>query len=149
VSETEPAVLVEPLNKVYRVPTEQVHTFKGGALHPFRRTTYIVSDQRLQPTHIADLAEAVIDAVGRGAEGIVRLPAEGACSWFKLTKAIMKIAGIDVDLEAVSTTIPPGGVDRSINGVLGRPRAYALGLPRLRPWREKLADYVSEVALAV
>lgn len=64
----------------------------------------------------------------------------------QFTKAIMKIERIDVDLEVLSTAIPPGGVDRSINGVLGRPRAYALGLSRLRPW---LADYLSEVALAV
>jgi dTDP-4-dehydrorhamnose reductase len=45
----------------------------------------MVSDQRLQPTYIADL-EAAIDAVGHGAEGVGRLPAEGACSWFSSPK---------------------------------------------------------------
>jgi hypothetical protein len=33
--------------------------------------------------------------------------------------------------------------------VLARPRADALGLPALRPWREGLEDYMSRAGLAV
>jgi hypothetical protein len=33
--------------------------------------------------------------------------------------------------------------------VLARPRADALGIPRLRGWREALDDYMSRAALAV
>ncbi|HEU4974340.1 MAG TPA: ABC transporter ATP-binding protein [Baekduia sp.] len=38
--ETPPAVVVDDLNKVFRIPKDQVHTFKERALHPFRRTSY-------------------------------------------------------------------------------------------------------------
>jgi dTDP-4-dehydrorhamnose reductase len=106
----------------------------------------MVADQRLQPTFTADLARALIDAVNTDASGLVHVTASGACSWFEFTQAIMEIAGIDVPIEPVTTTIGPGQPDRPLNGVLARPRADALGLPELRHWREALADYMSRAA---
>jgi dTDP-4-dehydrorhamnose reductase len=108
----------------------------------------MVADQLLQPTFTADLAAAIVDALERDVDGVVHLTAADACSWHEFTVAIMELAGVDVPVEAVSTTIPPGGVDRPLNGVLARPRADALGLPALRPWREGLEDYMSRAGLA-
>jgi dTDP-4-dehydrorhamnose reductase len=107
----------------------------------------MVSDQRLQPTFTADLAAALIEAVKKDVDGVLHLTAGGGCSWFDFTEAIMELAGIDVPIEAVQTTIPPGGVDRPLNGVLARPRADALGLGELRPWRDALADYMGQAGL--
>ena len=45
----------------------------------------------------------------------------------------MRLAGIEVPVEAVQTTIPPGGVDRPLNGVLDRPAADAAGLDAAAP----------------
>jgi hypothetical protein len=39
-------------------------------------------------------------------------------------------------------------VDRPLNGVLARPRADALGLPALPPWREGLDAYMARAGLA-
>jgi dTDP-4-dehydrorhamnose reductase len=103
----------------------------------------MVADQRLQPTFTADLAQSLLEAVEKDATGLVHLTASGACSWFDFTVAIMEIAGIDVPIEPVTTTIPPGSPDRPLNGVLSRPRADALGIGELRPWREALADYMA------
>jgi dTDP-4-dehydrorhamnose reductase len=108
----------------------------------------MVADQRLQPTFTADLAGALIDAVNADAAGLVHLTASGACSWFAFTEAIMELAGIDVPIEPVATTIAPGSPDRPLNGVLARPRADALGLTKLRPWREALADYMGRAGLS-
>jgi dTDP-4-dehydrorhamnose reductase len=107
----------------------------------------MVSDQRLQPTYTADLARALIDAVNADASGLVHLTASGACSWFEFTEAIMELAGVDVPIEPVQTTIGPGQPDRPLNGVLVRPRADALGLSELRPWRDALADYMDVAGL--
>ncbi len=107
----------------------------------------VVADQRLQPTFTADLARAIIEAVQTGANGVLHLTAEGACSWHEFTTAIMEEAGIDVPVNATSTEIPPGGVDRPLNGVLDRSRADELGLGPLRPWREALADYMRRAGL--
>jgi dTDP-4-dehydrorhamnose reductase len=108
----------------------------------------MVADQLLQPTFTFDLAAAIVDAVERDVDGVLHLTAADACSWHEFTVAIMELAGVDVPVEAVSTVIPPGGVDRPLNGVLARPRADALGLPALRPWREGLEDYMSRAGLA-
>jgi dTDP-4-dehydrorhamnose reductase len=108
----------------------------------------MVADQLLQPTFTADLAAAIVDALERDVDGVLHLTASDACSWHDFTVAIMELAGLDVPVEPVSTTIPPGGVDRPLNGVLARPRADSLGLPALRPWREGLEDYMSRAGLA-
>ena len=109
----------------------------------------MVADQRLQPTFTADLASAVVEAAERDVSGVVHLTANGACSWFDFTQAIMEIAAVDVDIEPVQTTSGgPGSVDRPQNGVLARPRADALGLTPLRPWREALEDYMGRAGLA-
>ena len=109
----------------------------------------MVSDQRLQPTFTADLAAAMIEAVEAEADGVVHLTAGEACSWFEFTEEIMRQAGIEVPIEAVETTIPPGGIDRPLNGVLARPRTDKLGLTPLRTWRAALADYMARAELAV
>jgi hypothetical protein len=54
----------------------------------------------------------------------------------------MELPGLDVELKPVATTIPPGAVDRPLNGVLEYERAL-LGLGPLRPWREALVDYMA------
>ena len=109
----------------------------------------MVADQVLQPTYTRDLAAALIDAVERDADGVLHLTAEGPVSWFEFTQAIMENAGLsEVPLDPVTTTIPEGGVDRPLNGVLARPRADELGIPRLRHWREALDDYMGRAALA-
>lgn len=36
----EPAVIVDDVSKTFRLPTEQVHTLKERALHPFRRSSH-------------------------------------------------------------------------------------------------------------
>jgi dTDP-4-dehydrorhamnose reductase len=108
----------------------------------------MVADQRLQPTYTRDLAAALVDAVVRDAGGTVHLTASGDCSWFEFTRAIMDNAGLDVPIEAVETTVAPGGAVRPLNGVLARPRADALQLPPLRPWREALDDYMASAGLS-
>ena len=107
----------------------------------------MVADQRLQPTFTHDLAAAIVDAVRRDASGLVHLTNGGECSWFEFTEAIMENAGIDVPIEPVETTSAPGDPDRPLNGVLARPRADALGLEPLRPWRDALDDYMARATL--
>jgi dTDP-4-dehydrorhamnose reductase len=112
---------------------------KSEPTHPLK----MVADQRLQPTFTQDLAQAL---VATDAGGVVHLTAEGACSWFEFTQAIMENAGLDVPVEPVQTG--GGGVDRPLNGVLARPRADALGVPELRPWRAALDDYMAQAGLS-
>lgn len=108
----------------------------------------VVVDQRLQPTFTHDLAAAIIDAIEAGARGVVHLTASGACSWHEFTQAIVAEAGLEVSVEPTATSVPAGGVDRPLNGVLARPRADALGLAQLRSWREALSEYIRSAGVA-
>lgn len=108
----------------------------------------MVADQRLNPTFTADLAAALVEAVEAGASGVLHLTNSDACSWYDFTEAIMEIAGIEVPIEAASTTRQPGQPDRPLNGVLARPAADAAGLTPLRSWRAALEDYMARAGLA-
>ena len=108
----------------------------------------MVADQRLNPTSTADLARGLAAAVEREASGLLHLTNSGACSWYEFTEAIIDLAGVEVLIEPVSTTIPPGGAARPLNGMLACERAAALGLEELPPWREALADYMERAGLA-
>jgi dTDP-4-dehydrorhamnose reductase len=107
----------------------------------------VVADQLLQPTFTADLADAVLEAVERGVDGVVHLTATDACSWHAFTEAIVEHAGLDVAVNASTTQIGPGGIDRPLNGVLARTRADSLGLTRLPSWRDGLTRYMAVAGL--
>jgi dTDP-4-dehydrorhamnose reductase len=101
----------------------------------------MVADQRLTPTATADLAAALVEASDRGVGGLLHLPNAGACSWYEFTVAIMEEAGIEVPIEAVTTS--GGGADRPLNGVLSCARAEAAGLGPLPHWRDALRRYLA------
>jgi len=107
----------------------------------------MVADQRLQPTFTADLAAGILAAVDGGVDGVLHLTASGACSWYEFTRTIMANAGIDIEIEPVTTTRQAGAVHRPLNGVLARPAADAAGLAPLRPWAEALDDYMGRASL--
>ncbi len=108
----------------------------------------MVSDQRLSPTFTADLARALVAGVESDASGVVHVTASEECSWFEFTQAILELAGVEAEVEPVTTTRPPGGADRPLNGVLVSRRAEPLGLAPLRHWREALSDYMDRAGLA-
>ena len=108
----------------------------------------MVADQRLTPTFTSDLAGSLVEAVETGVRGLLHVTNGDSCSWHEFTVEIMDIAGVDIPVEAVTTTRPPGGADRPLNGVLSIERARAEGLDPLRPWREALQSYMLSAGLA-
>lgn len=107
----------------------------------------VVADQRLSPTFTLDLAEAIVAAIRSQATGIVHLTASGDCSWYEFTQAILTNAALDARLTETATPTGRAEPARPRNGVLARPRADALGLPRLRHWRAALDDYMARADL--
>jgi len=102
----------------------------------------MVADQRVQPTFTADLAAGLLAAVERDVEGLVHLTNSGESSWHEFTLEILRLAALDVPVEAVATTIRPGDVQRPLNGLLTSSIAEAAGLAPLRDWRAALSDYM-------
>jgi dTDP-4-dehydrorhamnose reductase len=107
----------------------------------------VVADQLLTPTFTADLASGIQDAVDAGVTGTLHLTNAGATSWHGFTEAIMELAGVDVPVDAVETTLSPGAADRPLNGVLRSVVTPDAGVAPLRPWREALTDYLQRADL--
>jgi dTDP-4-dehydrorhamnose reductase len=107
----------------------------------------VVADQTLTPTFTADLAAGILAAVDAGVTGPLHVTNSGATSWHGFTEAIMELAGVDVPVEAGTTTIAPGAADRPLNGVLRSSVSERAGLPPMRPWRSALADYLERAGL--
>jgi dTDP-4-dehydrorhamnose reductase len=107
----------------------------------------VVADQRLTPTFTADLAAGILVAVDAGVTGTLHVTNSGATSWHGFTEAIMELAGLDVPVEAGTTTIAPGAADRPLNGVLRSSAYERAGLAPLRPWRTALTDYLERAGL--
>lgn len=103
----------------------------------------VVSDQLVTPTFTGDLAAATIAAVDGGVTGVAHITNSGATSWHGFTEAIMRLAGVEVEVEATQTTRAPGAADRPLNGVM----SSVIGLEPLRPWDEALADYLERAGL--
>lgn len=107
----------------------------------------VVADQLLTPTFTADLAAGIIDAVDASVAGILHVTNSGATSWHGFTEAILQLTGVDVPVEAGTTTIAPGAADRPLNGVLRSTASERAGLPPMRPWRDALTDYLDRAGL--
>ena len=60
----------------------------------------------------------------------------------------VRIAAVDIPVCPVQTTVPEIGARRPLNGVLGCPRAGALGLSPLPAWDAGLERYLRAAGLA-
>jgi dTDP-4-dehydrorhamnose reductase len=99
----------------------------------------IVDDQRLNPTYTWDLALAVSELLGHGSSGVVHLVAEGCCSYRELAQEAVRLAGLGVEVEPITTAALAAAAPRPANGCLASRRAKPL-----RHWRRGLAGWWSE-----
>jgi dTDP-4-dehydrorhamnose reductase len=96
----------------------------------------VVSDQRLNPTYTGHLADASIAAEAAGWTGLLHLVAEGCCSYHEFAVEVLRLAGVDSEVDPITT--------RSGGGIAPRPRNGCLGSSRtgfLPAWREGLREF--------
>ena len=88
-----------------------------------------------------------MEAVDEDAAGLLHVTAEGECSWFEFTQAIMELADIEVPVEPVNDD--PPSRRRRPSAKRGAPATLtdAAGLTPLRHWRDGLAAYMSAAGL--
>jgi dTDP-4-dehydrorhamnose reductase len=98
----------------------------------------IVNDVRMSPTYTRDAATALVNLVDAGADGIVHLTNEGACTWHEFAKQILDLAGLRVSIDAVSSKEYPTPARRPKNSVLQSERS----LVKLRSWKDALKEYL-------
>src|SRR5215472_12636541 len=96
----------------------------------------VVADQRLNPTYTVDLARGTLELLAQGVMGVVHLVAAGCCSYWELVVEALRLAGVSVPVEPVTTAELGAVAPRPRNGCLTSIRANAL-----RAWQEGLTDW--------
>lgn len=102
----------------------------------------VVNDQVFAPTFATDLADALIALADSGARGLVHVTNEGSCSWHELAVESVRLAGLSVPVEPISTASLHLRARRPAYSVLDGSRYRSLGLPPLPSWRSSLAALV-------
>jgi dTDP-4-dehydrorhamnose reductase len=107
---------------------------KAKAGEPLR----IVNDMRMSPTYTRDAATALVGLLDAGADGLVHLTNEGACTWYEFAEQILDFVGSRVCIDPVSSEEYPTPARRPKNSVLRSERS----LIKLRSWKDALKDYL-------
>jgi dTDP-4-dehydrorhamnose reductase len=107
----------------------------------------VVDDQRGCPTYAPDLAGALARLAVERRPGVYHVTNAGACTWHDLAAAAVELDGLDPSAIGTTTTAELGRpAPRPANSVLSGAAWAAAGLTPLRPWREALAERMSETA---
>ncbi|MDP8900529.1 MAG: dTDP-4-dehydrorhamnose reductase [Actinomycetota bacterium] len=101
----------------------------------------VKDDEFVSPTSARDLAEGIIGIIETEGYGLYHLTNAGSCSWYEFTREIFRLKDVETQLVPIPGSEYPLPAARPANGVLS-----SLGSPRLRHWREALADYLEREA---
>ena len=102
-----------------------------------RDSLKVKEDEYIAPTYARDLAKGIAQIAGARLYGLYHVTSSGSCSWYEFAQEIFKLADIDVEVTPVPGFEYPLPAERPANGTLSD-----LGSPRLRHWREALAEYL-------
>jgi len=137
------------LNKFYIVRTAWLYGYNGPnfvtTMLNLAKTTdsiSVVNDQIGSPTYTVDLAEAIACIIKRPSYGIYHVTNSDHCSWFDFADEIFKQANVEVDLKPVTTEEFPRPAPRPKYSVLENYNWKMEGYPKIRSYKEALADYM-------
>jgi dTDP-4-dehydrorhamnose reductase len=104
----------------------------------------VVDDQVGRPTLTRDLAAGILALAGRASRGVFHLTNQGEpASWFDVATFVAECVGADAGLVSRTTTEALGRpAPRPAYSVLDDAKAVSAGVPRLRDWREAVADHL-------
>ena len=106
----------------------------------------VVADQWGSPTWTGHLAPALVRLVERSVPGTYHLTNSGTTTWQGLAQAIVEEVGLDVPVEAISSSDYPTPAPRPAYSVLANRAWLELGEPPLPHWRVGLRAYLEERA---
>jgi dTDP-4-dehydrorhamnose reductase len=102
----------------------------------------VVADQRGSPTFCGDLAAAIVELIGAGADGVVHAANTGETTWHGFAVEIVRLLGKDLEVLPVTTAEFPCAAPRPASSVLDTSRLSTI-LGRTMPtWEDALARYL-------
>ena len=104
-----------------------------------RQSLRIVRDQRCTPTYVRDLAPALLYVAASQVSGVLHVTNLGETTWYDFAGEIFGLAGVSIELEAITSEQYGAPAPRPSYSVLSCERYERLGGPALRGWKEALA----------
>lgn len=105
----------------------------------------VVDDQAGCPTYAVDLAEAVLELLDRGANGIWHVTNSSRTTWYEFARAIVTEFNIPAEVKSISTAqwvaMRPKQAKRPAYSVLDLSPVETLLGRKMRDWRDTLRDY--------
>jgi dTDP-4-dehydrorhamnose reductase len=103
----------------------------------------VVDDQVGSPTYTGHLAAAVDEALRQGlAPGVYHMAGSGYCSWCELAREVVQLAGIDVEIQPITTAEAARPAARPAFSALASERPM---IPRLPHWAAGVAEAVDRL----
>jgi dTDP-4-dehydrorhamnose reductase len=104
----------------------------------------VVTDQVTNPTYARDLASHLVKLVETEKFGLYHIANRGYCSWHEFASAIVQLAGLNAQVEPITSDQILLKAKRPSFSALISVRLLSAGLPPLRHWREALAEFLAE-----
>lgn len=108
----------------------------------------VVDDQLGNPTSAADLAHEMLRIALTDSYGVWHCTNEGTCSWADLTEAAYELVGVKCRVNRCSSAdwkrMNPASANRPAFSSLRNGHLEATIGNHMRPWREALAEYLSQ-----
>ncbi|MDO8870929.1 MAG: dTDP-4-dehydrorhamnose reductase [Methanobacteriaceae archaeon] len=137
------------LNKFYIVRTSWLYGFHGPnfittmlKLAEKMDNISVVADQIGSPTYTVDLATAISELIKKPAYGIYHITNSDHCSWYEYAQEIFENAGIDIELNPVSTEEFGSPAPRPKYSVLENYNWKMEAFPKIRSYKEALREYM-------
>ena len=108
------------------------------------RPIKVVDDQRLTPTYTVDVACQIATLIETGRYGLYHATSQGDCTWYEFAAEIFRQSGLTPSLGKARTGDFGEKATRPAYSVLENRALQAVGLDRMRPWRDALAAYLQE-----
>lgn len=103
----------------------------------------VVADQIGSPTYTKDLAVLLVDMAETDKYGIYHASNEGYCSWYEFTKEIFQQAGMQVEVQPLTSEEYPAKAKRPHNSRLDKSKLTEAGFHLLPSWQDALQRYLS------
>ena len=104
-----------------------------------------VNDIYGSPNYTVDIGRLMNYLIKNGLSGIYHVANKGYANRYEIAKEIVRLAGVDCDVEAVPSSFFETKSPRPPMEAIENVRLEALGYI-MRPWREALAEYIERLA---
>ncbi|MEP7152497.1 MAG: dTDP-4-dehydrorhamnose reductase [Nitrospira sp.] len=101
----------------------------------------VVADQHGCPTFSEDLAGMIAKLVAHPVQGILHVTNEGHCTWHEFASEIVRLSGLEVPVEPITTADLPRPAKRPAYSVLSSDRLHHLGFS-MPAWQDGLQRFL-------